>query len=141
MDSVNPATQQSRAIKFRAWDKKNEAMAGAIEPFNQLGAIRLYNTIGKDSDERPTHYPMDTDLELMQFTGLHDKNGKPIYEGDVVDGAYYNERKKFVVEWSDKYAEYYELSSYAESEDGWDPKEMEVIGNIYENPELLKEAS
>lgn len=76
--------------------------------------------------------------DLMQFTGLKDKNGKEIYEGDVVEFILPNEH-----EGETEYIEEitYEGSSFVL--DGNVPvdafeKELEVIGNIYENPELLK---
>ncbi len=85
----------------------------------------------------------------MQFTGLRDKTGKEIYEGDVVKRfAEVNESFGFnlcVVKWNQGRC-YYELdranhqSSYWGHMNGSHAKEgrYEVIGNIYENPELLK---
>lgn len=126
-----------RKIAFRAWDKLNNQMvevlqiktAGeeyAYEPFLQkdyiYGRKRTENfTIGK------------SDCELMQFTGLLDKNGKEIYEGDIVSevGLLTN----YEVKWSDGgfiYG-YEDLTAGAVENDN-----LEVVGNIYENPELLK---
>jgi uncharacterized phage protein (TIGR01671 family) len=81
--------------------------------------------------------------ELMQYTGLHDKNGREIYEGDVIkfpkDHTYYS----FYgvtgqpVEWDESGG----WHPFANNEDGQPypkPGECEVIGNVYENPELLK---
>lgn len=69
---------------------------------------------------------------IMQFTGLHDKNGNEIYEGDIIrrlHPAYSNEKVE-TVKWTNTF-----------SKCGWNiasGKNLEVIGNIYENPELLK---
>lgn len=75
---------------------------------------------------------------LMQFTGLHDKNGKEIYEGDVlqINGE---EGKKYVavIEWEPSTAKFWANDnggSWAAIR--WN--QDEVIGNIYSNPELIK---
>ena len=72
-------------------------------------------------------------MVLMQYTGLHDKNGKEIYEGDILGFDYY--KHPMVVE-------YKEWGFGCKEDDGtWAmPNEeyREVLGNIYENPELLK---
>lgn len=86
-------------------------------------------------------YPQE-DYVLMQYTGLKDKNGKEIYEGDIVKGsAYGKEIYTGVVEFYDASfvmridgnKGYYRLNKMTF-------QELEVVGNIYENPELLKEA-
>lgn len=75
---------------------------------------------------------------LVQCTGLHDKNGKLIYEGDIVTGKdHFNRDRKCIVEYSKTYCCYFIVG------DGWSDEYMfnlndkEVIGNIYENLELL----
>ena len=81
--------------------------------------------------------------ELMQYTGLHDKNGVEIYEGDIVRSF-----KPMVVRFGDAFYEggYMHPGFYLEDGRGdqyedwsfrWD-LELEVIGNIYEHPELLE---
>ncbi|MDA2800611.1 YopX family protein, partial [Escherichia coli] len=82
-------------------------------------------------------------LYLMQFTGLHDKNGKEIYEGDIlrwsswVEGSYHEiagVKNTNLVEWSNARGKWFVKS------DLWDLgmySDKEIIGNIYENPELL----
>jgi hypothetical protein len=73
----------------------------------------------------------DDDFILMQFTGLHDKNGKEIYEGDIVGSSWgYPHSKVGIVD--------FENIIYAKHECVI-PDDLEVIGNIYEHPELLKE--
>jgi uncharacterized phage protein (TIGR01671 family) len=80
---------------------------------------------------------------LLLFTGLKDKNGKEICKGDIIDCVGVQESTKssrMVVGWSDKYA------SFCLDRKGWafshyfgeavDPEKCEIIGNIYENPDL-----
>lgn len=81
------------------------------------------------------------DVGLMQYTGLKDKNGKEIYEGDIVDFASRFDNSKRTGK-----VVYYAGDAAFLIEDGkeifflfYDALEREVIGNIYENPELLKD--
>jgi len=83
------------------------------------------------------------DFTLMQYTGLKDKNGVEIYEGDILksyehDAVRYNHPYS-VIEYGD-WAGADEVYGYQFPHNGWDTERwLEVIGNIYENPELVKE--
>jgi uncharacterized phage protein (TIGR01671 family) len=132
-----------REIKFRAWNKTTQTLEVVEEITYNKGKIDQINT-----DKDRILFP-DKECELMQFTGLKDKNGKEIYEGDVV---------RFEVENQDMWAggtrgeiAYEETEacfvimnagkSYVTIGHGYDayPRSLEVIGNIYENPDLLKQ--
>ena len=104
-----------------------------------------------DVDFRFNH--IANNLVFMQCTGLKDKNGKLIYEGDIVDINI--TRAKWVVTWfrnrfilvpTDEYSDKDKIASerksgyyYFENNNRFACERDEVIGNIYENPELLKE--
>jgi len=83
------------------------------------------------------------EYEIMQFTGLKDKNGKDIYEGDIVNMVYdepYN--RPHIIVWNINKFIAIHLTQYKRGNDFFDAKlpnafKAEVIGNIYENPELL----
>ena len=87
----------------------------------------------EDTSEEWNYIDKET---LGQFTGLHDKNGKEIYEGDIVTNGDKNIR--YIVEWYDTglRARQYNNKSYIGLEYWKDV--LEVIGNIYENSELLR---
>jgi uncharacterized phage protein (TIGR01671 family) len=121
----------TREIKFRAWGKYDKKMV--VVKANDFQSIdgRLF-----------VH-----DAELMQFTGLKDRNGKEIYEGDIVARTLGSELwSNEEVFWSNELASWracevgkgrvHRMDLHAESESGG--YQYEVIGNIYENPELLK---
>lgn len=85
-----------------------------------------------------------SDYILMQYTGLKDKNGKEIYEGDIVFSGeekkcemcgIYKCRNKYPVVWNEEYHSWY-LGEQGEGGAPYCNKPLEVIGNIYENPEL-----
>lgn len=110
-------------IKFRAW----------------VGNEMIYDwfRVGvSDIDGRLISMPdlLKADV-VMQYTGLKDKNGKEIYEGDVLDNGMY---PHVMIFWDKEYAgfrvtTYSCIKKLSEYVNNW-----EVIGNIYENPELLK---
>jgi len=116
-----------RTIKFRAWDKRVNMMFLVREMFWLVGGLQV-------DDGATTQRGFATkDFEIMQYTGLKDKNGKKIYEGDILK-TQGTEPQYDTVSWNDN--GYWECMGFK----GKIIKELEfeVIGNIYENPELLE---
>jgi hypothetical protein len=109
-----------RPIKFRAWDSELYEMSYS-DPLDDLERAYSWFRELEDRDVRASG-----NIELMQYTGLKDKNGIEIYEGDIVRLAGYGD---YLVEWP--FIQLFESSF--EKDIG------EILGNIYENPELLKE--
>ncbi len=120
-----------REIKFRAWvkDKRfgQEMFNIVMISWMQNGEVILSGRGGS------VHLK---DCEIMQYTNLKDKNGKEIYEGDIFHIG--DEKIKYIVEWHDSglKGRQYNNKSYV-GIDHWH-LDLEIIGNIYENPELLK---
>lgn len=86
---------------------------------------------------------MEKVLHLMEFTGLLDKNGKEIYEGDIVFNHHVSKQDSGDVSFSDIHHAYIISYPRKKHQGCWDFMHgeehcLEVIGNIYENPELLK---
>lgn len=114
----------------------------------------LYGSLVKIEKDRYAVIPPLNDIEIGksigmyevcldtvgQFTGLFDKNGKEIYEGDIIKGfditieVWYSEDKAcFMAEMKEPQNDMVDILG------GYDTARMEIIGNIYDNPELIKE--
>jgi len=126
-----------REIKFRVWDSIKNIMLPVIEvSWEPLQVVRWVICWDKDEGDCCT-VQLPKEGDLMQFTGLHDKNGKEIWEGDIIQDKK-DKRFRGKIWYDDKKAMFcYEELSLAEAINAG--LLIKVIGNIYENPELLKE--
>ena len=125
-----------REIKFRAWDKQEKKF---IEWTDDLFISCSGKIFENDYEDNEDGTPIEclNGFELEQFTGLHDKNGKEIYEGDITKDS----TGLCLVVWNPFFA------CFSLRRDGWmfdhffgeavDPFNCEILGNIHENPELL----
>jgi len=136
-----------RTIKFRAWYKGCQFPLDLqnLEDYEKPQMIynvqKLYDGSGADLNGILGGYSAfgslvnNEDFVIQQFTGLTDKKGKEIYEGDIS-----NTRDGDLLTCYD-YNSFIYMVLFSEEHsgvNGYSQKELEVIGNIYENPELLK---
>ena len=123
-----------REIKFRIFDKKNKKILEVDTLFINEG---MFKPVGGD-EYSVYNYNNAYYSKLMQYTGLKDKNGVEIYEGDIVRYEFnkLNYRIEFVNAEFTARRFYQNIENLYPTEFDYG-KECEVIGNIYENPELL----
>lgn len=139
-----------REIKFRAWDSELNFYVDQLRYFIELDGSVWFNLGTNDGGD--SLLDQSEKLIIEQFTGLHDKNGKEIYEGDIV--AYFALHcDKYISDPSEKTIGtvifYKDRCQFLPQEieknirggnyiTPWDfLKEIVIIGNIHENPELL----
>lgn len=130
-------------LKYRAWDSWRKRMSVVDRIYIDTEGVRLYDDFGE-------YWRDFRDIKLMQSTGLTDKNGKEIFDGDIVRttrflgradeiGGFYEYEKDYVgvvkvLEGS------WVIDTGSVAVRLWSEiDESEVLGNIYENPELLED--
>lgn len=126
-----------REIKFRAWNKRDNVMEYNVNVNKGKPVKQGYQWFNAENTETVYH------SLLQQYTGLIDKNGKEIYEGDVLEAEHKLKTQKFKRKYQVIFNEkgYWDAISLDDKPvrlcyAGFD--KCEVIGNIYENPELLE---
>ena len=124
-----------REYKFRVWDTENKEMLKVQEL--DFEDTFYGGRLSIRTDQYNDYFDIE-DMILMQYTGLKDKNGKEIYEGDIIKCSFYPD---FIFE-----IKFTELCWYMRKIPTSEHinlsdvlyEDLEVIGNIYDNPELLE---
>jgi len=125
--------KEKREIKFRAWIKKDGQMFNQGDQYLQSFLKRC---VRLSSVDVPSEHEKYGDYELMQFTGLTDKNGVEIYEDDLIKFFYDGQHWSGVVSFKEG-SFYINVDEIISMFRWYDYSEREVIGNIHQNPELL----
>lgn len=129
----------NREIKFRAWDSVHNRMIYSDKhlgymPFDDNCFCNYDFNISKKGaycfayDDYNDEITNETDLPIMMWTGLKDKNGKDVYEGDLLKSYY---EKPGIIKWNDELGAFQVKGIPSQTMKRC--HEMEVIGNIYEN--------
>lgn len=127
-----------REIKFRAWIKKKKQMIYLANDYLSDYYMEITNCgwgVFTKGAHTSTACKYNDDI-LMQYTGLKDKQGKEIFEGDIVECR---AGEKYHGTWEHNITVKIEMGFTQSIWEMLNCEEIEVIGNIYDNPELLKE--
>ena len=120
-----------RELSFRIWDKKEKTMFLSPIEIEHLGSWFDAHLPGAIADTG--------NKIVMQYTGLKDKNGKKIFEGDITKHLKHN--TTVVWQWAEYYNCFFGVELYGTQRFYFaiDSVSLELIGNIHDNPELVKE--
>ncbi|MGU3372804.1 YopX family protein [Bacillus mycoides] len=125
-----------RELQYRAWDNVKDRMYYLGEEDDVVFSFDSNGIVAMDITEDEEEFKHLHHLQYMQYTGIKDENGNEIYEGDIVQS---HDELLYSVVWHEKDAMFYYKDSYGDEDDDLLMRAVsfEVIGNAFENPELL----
>jgi len=130
----------NRELKFRCWDKINKKFVPPSHiAINGNGILLVTDSGMYEKLQNKNYCNVDQEYVVQQFTGEYDKNKKEIYEGDIIRSyseEFINENYEGEVVFID--AGYHVKVNDKDYMGIWSGDDIEVIGNIFEHPELLK---
>ena len=128
-----------REIKFRCWSILDKKYVDCYE----MDMNGKYVHVACGDQLYYTNSGDESEFILEQYTGLKDKNNKEIYEGDII--MWLAERRKYLVYFNNDLASYsvklldtYACENYLFDWDFWESDDKEIIGNVWENSDLIK---
>jgi uncharacterized phage protein (TIGR01671 family) len=124
-----------REIEFRAWHRQQKYIYDNI-------AVSDEHTVGYEAQKNNFNAETSKDIVVLQFTGRRDKNGKKIFEGDILKVN--RVAGPVVVRWNDEAVGFVlenpQAATAAKRQVDWPGGErsIKILGNIFENPEILE---
>lgn len=139
LSKTEKGEKMERLLKFRAWDNKNKIMMDASYGDWICFDGTPYTEAANKFDTPNVEIERTNDYEIMQFTGLKDKNGKEGYHKDSIVNLSRNNGKPHILEWSNKLGAWIGKYGQLEYVLATELYECEFVGNIFENSNLIEE--
>lgn len=129
-----------RELKFRIWDKQQKKFHTDADWGISLQGSFIIGFASHDSWNHDKGYKINLanqdKLVVQQYTGLKDKNGKEIYEGDIVSGEFYD--TEYHHSETIKAEVIFNNGAFNIAIREWHKPSLKIVGNIFENPELIR---
>lgn len=127
-----------KCVKFRAWDNVKNKMYFVGEEDDLVFSFDSTGITATAITEPEYEFKTLHHLKYMQYVGLKDKNNNEIYEGDIVNVNQYGGTPKYETVTFYTHAGFGGVYPFTDSGHHWSAKNCDIVGNIYQNAELIK---